>query len=168
MTKPPSKRQPRVVERGHDATSRLFSMALRRYVHQICRLYRDLAAGDLDLAIVAGAASLAAVEGAWSDPDFRQAFASLDVVVGDRQRGCNALSIAESTGLPRETVRRKMKQLVDAGFLVRRSAGNYLMRPGVIQTPPYRQMLNETAIHTMRFMNDCLEQGVFALEAPRR
>ena len=168
MTTPAATRQPRIVQLGHEETSRLFSMALSRYMQQICRLYRHLAEGDIDLAIVAGAASLAALEGAWRDPEFRREFANLDNIVGDRQRGCNALSIAEATGLPRETVRRKMKRLVEAGFLVRRGTGDYIMQPGLVQTPPYRQMLNEASAHTLRFVNDCLEQGVFAVEAPLR
>ncbi len=168
MTTPASNRQPRIVQHGYDETSRLFSMALSRYFQQLCRQYRHLADGDIDLAIVAGAASLAAVEGAWSDPEFRREFANLDNIVGDRQRGCNALSIAEATGLPRETVRRKMKRLVEAGFLVRRGTGDYIMQPGLVQTAPYRQMLSEAMGHTLRFVNDCLEQGVFAVDAPPR
>jgi len=42
------------------------------------------------------------------------------------------------------------------------------MQPGLIQTQPYRQMLNEASAHTMRFVNDCLEQGVFTIEPPPR
>jgi len=32
-------------------------------------------------------------------------------------RGCNAFSLSQSTGVPRETVRRKVKQLVDLGWI---------------------------------------------------
>jgi hypothetical protein len=167
-TTPAANRQSRLVQLGQDETSRLFSMALSRYFQQLCRLYRHMADGDIDLAIVASAASLAAMEGAWRDPAFRREFANLDNIVGDRQRGCNALSIAEATGLPRETVRRKMNKLVEAGFLVRRSPGDYIMQPGLIQTAPYRQLLGDAAAETLRFVNDCLEQGVFAVEAPAR
>lgn len=32
-------------------------------------------------------------------------------------RGCNAFSLSEATGVPRETVRRKVKQLVELGWI---------------------------------------------------
>ena len=32
-------------------------------------------------------------------------------------RGCNAFSLSQATGVPRETVRRKIKQLVDLGLI---------------------------------------------------
>lgn len=32
-------------------------------------------------------------------------------------RGCNAFSLSQATGVPRETVRRKVKQLVDLGWI---------------------------------------------------
>jgi hypothetical protein len=38
-------------------------------------------------------------------------------------RPCNALSIAESCGLPRETVRRKIVMLIDRGYIYRSEAG---------------------------------------------
>jgi DNA-binding GntR family transcriptional regulator len=32
-------------------------------------------------------------------------------------RGCNAFSLSQATGVPRETVRRKIKQLVKLGWI---------------------------------------------------
>jgi hypothetical protein len=152
---------------GRDETSRLFTMALGRYVQQVCRLYRDLAGGDLDLAIIASAASLAPVENAMRSAAFRQEFANLETVIGEaRQRGCNVLSIAAATGLPRETVRRKMARLVKDGFLVRRGPSDYILQPGLIQSQPYRQMLNEAEAETLRFVNVCLDQGIFDVDTP--
>lgn len=37
---------------------------------------------------------------------------------------CNALSIAESTGIPRETVRRKVNKLIERGWVVREPSGH--------------------------------------------
>jgi hypothetical protein len=167
MNRSVANRKPRIVHQGREETSRLLAMALGRYFQRVCRLYRTVAAGDIDLAIIASAASLAGVESAMRDPAFRQQFANLQSVIGeDRQRGCNALSIAEATGLPRETVRRKMKRLVDLGFLVRRDGGDYVLRAGVVQSSPHTEMVEELAAETLRLLNECLEQGIFAIETP--
>ena len=157
--------RPRFVRQRRDDTSRLFALALGRYFQHVCRLQRALAEGDLDLAIIAGAAALAATESLMRDATLRQEFADIDVVIGDRQRGCNALSMAEATGLPRETVRRKINRLVEMGVLVRRGAGNYVWQPGLMQSPAYRQMFDEWSAETLRFANECQELGVFAVEA---
>ena len=97
------------------------------------------------LVLCAGAAALAATEGLMRDATMRREFADINTIIGDRQRGCNALSIAAATGLPRETVRRKMGRLVEMGILVRRDAGNFIWQPGVLQAPPHRQLLEEWA-----------------------
>ncbi len=164
MTRSARAKPPRVVHQRRDETSRLFAMAFGRYFQRVCRLQMAHAEGDIDLAIIAGAAAMVATEGLMRDPSIRQEFANIATVVGDRQRGCNALSIAEATGLPRETVRRKMKRLVDMGILVRRSVGDYIWQPGVLQSAPYRQLMDDLSAETMRLLNDCLEQELFVLE----
>jgi hypothetical protein len=141
-------------------------MAFARYFQRVCRLQRDMADGDIDLAIIAGAAALAATEGLMRDATMRREFADINTIIGDRQRGCNALSIAAATGLPRETVRRKMGRLVEMGILVRRDAGNFIWQPGVLQAPPHRQMLDEWAAETLRLLNECVEAGIFVVEGP--
>lgn len=35
----------------------------------------------------------------------------------DELEGCNAFSLSQSTGIPRETIRRKVKQLIDKGWV---------------------------------------------------
>jgi DNA-binding transcriptional ArsR family regulator len=157
----------RVVHRSHQDTSRLFALAFERFFQRVCYLRRALADGDLDLAIIAGAVAMVGVESSMRDPAFRRTFANLDAVVGvARQRGCNALSIAEATGLPRETVRRKMRRLVDMGVLVRRDGGGYVWQPGVLQSPAYTQLLQEVSNETLRLLNECLEEGIFSAESP--
>lgn len=46
-------------------------------------------------------------------------------------RPCNALSIAEACGLPRETVRRKVIKLIDRGWVERDARGMLYIRPGL-------------------------------------
>jgi hypothetical protein len=168
MTSSPKAKPPRVLHERRDETSRLFAIAFGHFFQRVCRLQMAHSDGDIDLAIIAGAAALVGTDGMMRDPATRREYANLAKVVGDRQRGCNALSIAEATGLPRETVRRKMKRLVEMGILVRRGVGDYIWQPGVLQSPPYRQMLDDVAAATARLLNECLEQEIFVLEPPRQ
>jgi len=48
-------------------------------------------------------------------------------------RPCNALSISDATGIPRETVRRKVKQLIDKGWLSRDANHCLILKAGVGQ-----------------------------------
>lgn len=46
-------------------------------------------------------------------------------------QSCNALSISEATGIPRETVRRKVEQLLKKGLLYRDEHQRLMVRQGV-------------------------------------
>ncbi len=46
-------------------------------------------------------------------------------------RRCNALSVAESSGIPRETVRRKIDKLVKRGLVSRDAKGGLALVPGI-------------------------------------
>ena len=48
-------------------------------------------------------------------------------------RPCNVLSISDATGIPRETVRRKVKQLIDKGWLCRDANHGLILKAGVGQ-----------------------------------
>ena len=46
-------------------------------------------------------------------------------------RPCNAMSVSESTGIPRETVRRKVKWLVSKGWIVQAGRDKLYLTPGI-------------------------------------
>ncbi|NMG75875.1 hypothetical protein GPA25_13995 [Aromatoleum diolicum] len=48
-------------------------------------------------------------------------------------RPCNAYSIAAATGLPRETVRRKIVRLVELGWITRQENGHLYLTPRAIE-----------------------------------
>ncbi|HEX2887729.1 hypothetical protein [Vineibacter terrae] len=166
MPAPVRKKRFRLAHKDHDATSRLFAMAFGRYFQRVCRLQRELSQGDIDLAIIAGAAGIVVTDALMRDATQRRDFADIRTIVGERQRGCNALSLAEATGLPRETVRRKMKQLVEMGILVRRGTRDYVWQPGVLQSPPYQRLFEELSAETLRLLNTCLEDGIYDVDPP--
>ena len=71
---------------------------------------------------------------------------------------CNALSISDATGMPRETVRRKVKELEKRGWLVREGARSLTLTPQAIEQlgPPGRAIMEdfrETA-RVIRLLDD--------------
>jgi hypothetical protein len=156
----------RIARDKYEANSRIFAIAFVRFFQQACRAQMKLFADDIDLVVVAGSVAIANIETRMRDKDFRREFRDVSTVVGiDRQRGCNALSVAEATGLPRETVRRKINRLVEMGILVRRGVGDYVLRPGVIQTPPFADMFRDMSDELLRMVNECLDEEVFSVSS---
>ncbi len=92
-------------------------------------------------------------------PGFRAAYDNYNALVGiEGQRGINAMSIAASTGIPRETVRRKLKRLVERGYIVEKTKGHYVVTPGRLQGADYQAAFARGIRETIRFINECFEQ----------
>ena len=77
----------------------------------------------------------------------------------------NALSVSATTGIPRETVRRKLKLLVEKGVLVEKDGG-YIYKPGNVQDPQHLEAFERGMRDTLQFINDCLKLGLLQL-APK-
>jgi DNA-binding transcriptional regulator YhcF (GntR family) len=153
--------------RGHlelargNADSRLFVHLLLNFIHRADHVRRGLYGGDLDLAAVAETVAMVAIEPAMRDPAFRQTFHDLRSMIGlERQQAVNALTIAEATGIPRETVRRKLKQLVELGLITEKGRGQYVIKPGMPQQPENLAAAESAMRDTLQFMNDCLSLGL--------
>ncbi len=144
-----------------DEVSRLFIIAIGNHVHRHDLERRRLYATDLDLAAVAETVGLAGVDTSMRDPHFRDAHRTFKTVIGVAgQRPVNALSVAAATGIPRETVRRKLKRLVELGFILQQGRGRYVLKPGTLQQPAHLASFDRAIRETVRFMNECLEQGL--------
>lgn len=143
------------------ANSRLIAFLAGNFLHRIERARCEICFGDLDLARIAEAIGLIGVEPGMRDAAFRERFRSFRSIIGiNGQRAVNATSIAAATGIPRETVRRKLKRLVTLGYIVEKGRACYVLAPGMLQDPD-RQAVFERGFNQMAlFMNDLLEQGL--------
>ena len=151
----------RLVLADSPANSRLFVYLLGNYLHRIERGRRDVYFGDLDLARVAETIGTAGVEPGMRDAAFREEHRNFDSVVGvEGQRAVNATSIAGATGIPRETVRRKLQRLLKLGFIVEKGRARYILKPGAIQQPERQAAFARGLQQTVHFMNECLAHGV--------
>ena len=150
----------RLVLADTDGISRIFITLIGNYLHRIERERRARYHGDLELAMVAEVIGIAVVEPGLRDAAFRKRFRILDSVIGlEGQRAINATSIASASGIPRETVRRKLKLLLKEGLIVEKGRARYVVKPGVLQQPDWQAAYARGIQQTVLFMNECLEQG---------
>lgn len=103
------------------------------FLRHLGRIYREFD-GDFVLAIVLGEIAHHNVCRFFSHgkplpckarPDFTSLQAS------DELTPCNAFSLSAATGIPRETIRRKIAQLVDMGMVKKHISGGYVILPGL-------------------------------------
>jgi hypothetical protein len=73
------------------------------------------------------------------------------IIPAEMQRPVTRLAITRATGLPRETVRRKVAALIEAGFLIKDDRGGVRLRPGALADPKYVDAVlqNDTDVRRM-------------------
>jgi hypothetical protein len=85
----------------------------------------------------------------------------LDAELPKGVRGeCNVSSIAAASGLNRETARRKVNTLIQAGYLSRSESGEITFSPDVRRRQKTGRLLTMQLEAVVRFTNDLLREGV--------
>lgn len=123
---------PEEFEQHYFRAAYLFSRFTVPYMRSI---YREFG-GDMLLNLVLGEIGTRNV-GYFFDAE-KDTHASENVLndVSEHQRlmrPCNALSISEATGIPRETVRRKIDMLIKKGWVYKNERGHIYLTPEVAQ-----------------------------------
>jgi predicted transcriptional regulator len=155
-----------VMVRG-EAAMRVFIHLLLNFLHRTDRERRAFYGTDIDMAAISETVDIAALEAKMRDPAFREAFGDYRQAVGiERQRPVNALSVSETTGIPRETVRRKLKTLMERGVLAEKDGG-YIYKPGNVQNPQHLEAFERGMRDTLQFINDCLKLGLLQLASAK-
>lgn len=114
------------------ATNRArISLALSQFTVPLLSSIHRQFQGDFIAAIVLGEIAHRNVE-AWLNNEANPEQALDDPARREQiMRPCNALSIAEACHIPRETVRRKVVQLIDEGLVARNEHGHLFLTPTV-------------------------------------
>ena len=148
-----------------DGDSRTLIHLIAAFINRVDVLRRQAYLGDMDQAIVAGMVGIGSIDHLMYQPEFRAAFGNMGTIVGvDHQRGVNAFSVAQATSIPRETVRRKLKELVAHGVVTEKERGRYIITPGFPQRPENAAAFNEVIRGCLQLMNACVALGVVQLE----
>ena len=78
----------------------------------------------------------------------------------DQLQGCNVASISAATGLNRETVRRRVADLIGSGSLIRTEAGEIALPPEKVNEESALELVRRQLEALARFANDSLRDGV--------
>lgn len=85
----------------------------------------------------------------------------------DMLANCNISSIAAATGLNRETARRRVNQLVEAGELIRSDKGEIAYPIGRMQESATRDLVRKLLEAATRFANESIKDGVIRSDRSR-
>lgn len=91
----------------------ILSVLMLRFMTSRLRAMYQAYDGDLTLCLVLGEIAMRNTENFYPERGYQNRFAPLE----RKKLPCNALSISDVTGIPRETVRRKLAKLVDLGWV---------------------------------------------------
>ena len=91
------------------------------------------------------------------DPKFHDLSTYLPL---EQLQGCNVASIAAATGLNRETVRRRVRDLMESGSLIRTEAGEIALPPEKVNEDSALELVRRQLEAVTRFANDSLRDGV--------
>lgn len=100
--------------------------------------------GDLDRLLIL----LTLAQRAYTEPAVAQALLTGQAAADIAPRATNTLSLAQAIHLPKETVRRKLNELVEMGYAARQARGVAITADGVRQLAQVRgSMLRMAAVH---------------------
>jgi biotin operon repressor len=114
--------------------SRIFGYELGILLCELMPRYSAIFGADFTKVLIVNAIGIASVHRLMKRPE-GAAYESISTIVpAELQVPVNAMSIAESTGIPRETVRRKIKEMIAGGLVIEDERSGYRLKPGALQS----------------------------------
>ncbi len=152
------RRRARVNIEVFDRNSRYFAYFLSDLVFKLLNEYVPMLGGDFQKVLIFHTIALVNSPIIRNNPDAVKDYASIRVRMPvELQVPCTSLSVAESTGLPRETVRRKIREMVEDGFLEQDISGGFRLSSGILQRPEILSVFESNVKSVVDFINYFLE-----------
>ena len=140
--------------------SRVFMYQMAEMLCRILPAYNDYFQGDMAKFLLVNALAAANVQRLMTSP-LSGDYEDIETrIPAELQVPANALSLAEATGMPRETVRRKLKELLAGGMLVEDERGGYRLRPGALQAQELLGIYFANFKAMGEVMEACVEAGL--------
>jgi hypothetical protein len=142
----------RLVSENHPAIAR----DLLGPLTEVLRLGRRYCGGDLEKVLILLTVAIRTAE----HPQFAK-YTEAQLVGGEPavlpSLGTNVRSIASSLEMPRETVRRKVNELIDMGWLVRVGQSLHFTAEAYGKLTPVREAMNALAVRNFELVSRLLE-----------
>jgi hypothetical protein len=130
----------------------LYPVHVRAFTSLLIALRRDFS-GDLDMLLVLAVIGDRRLSRRTTPDALTYQQIGRTPVREDGIATINALSIAEYTGIPRETVRRKVNELIQKGWVTRDDNGD------LVPTPKAAQDLAQSTDATLDYLGTIIEAG---------
>lgn len=130
----------------------LYPVHVKAFSSLLIALRRDFS-GDLDMLLVLAVIGDRRLSRRVSPDALTYDRIGQTAVREDSNAAINALSIAEYTGIPRETVRRKVNELIEKGWVLRDDKGD------LIPTEKAARDLSRSTDATLDYLGKILEAG---------
>ena len=157
--KGPCRMQLIIDENRAAASSRLTAIRAAIMLMRSMELWRGGRLDPQNVLIILAVISITSEKLMRADLDAK--YHALDIYLPLEQlQGCNVASIAAATGLNRETVRRRVQDLIGRSSLIRTEAGEIALPPEKVSVDSALELVRRQLEALVRFANDSLRDGV--------
>jgi hypothetical protein len=109
-----------------------------QYVLRFLRNVGPIFNFDYEDMIIAFSVTMSNVQYIVNSPELLAPYASLTTVIpAELQRPVTRMAITRASGLPRETVRRKVQAMIKSGVLISDPRGGLRLKPGLLTTEAF-------------------------------
>ncbi len=145
--------------------SLIITFGFNQYFMEMSRLVTQRFKGDTDSYFILAAISVASIGHVMSDPAKAHRYGSINTRIEEDYAYVRLLPLAEITGMPRTTVRRKVVKLMELGYVEHDPRSGYRIRKGSMANCPHlRQIMQAQIALMLRLVNVMLGGALIELQ----
>lgn len=152
-------------------SSLIVAHSFNQYSMEMARIVAQRFQGDLDSYFILCAICVASVGDILADPAALRRYQAVDDEIAEDYAHIRLLPLAEITGIPRTTVRRKVALLMELGYVEHDVRKGYrIVKQSMAKCPHLRRIMQAQVALMLRLFNVMLGGAMIALQPtePRR
>lgn len=155
----------RVQRKAARNNSMIVTFGFNQYFMEMSRLVTQRFQGDIDSFFILAAISVASVGQIMADPAKARRYGSISTRIEEDYDYIRLLPLAEITGMPRTTVRRKVAKLMSLGYVEHDAGRGYRVIKGSMANCPHiRQIMQAQIALMLRLFNVMLGDALIELQ----